>query len=77
MPAALVPRPWDFPDPPRNLEPLTQAPQPLAKAPATEPVPTLPAQPAQPVSQPSSSEVAPVHPASPTPAAPDLAPTGP
>ena len=77
MPAALVPRPWDFPDPPTGLQLHAQVPPPLAKAPATVPVPTSPNQVAPRVSQLSSSELAPLPPASPSPATPNSAPSGP
>ncbi|KAF8502178.1 hypothetical protein F5888DRAFT_1175534 [Russula emetica] len=80
MPAALVPRPWDFPDPPSGLQLHTQVPPPLAKAPATVPVPTSPSQaapPPPPVSQPSSSGLAPLPLASPSPATLNAAPSGP
>lgn len=52
MPAAMVPRPWDFLDPPKGVEPPTQSAPSDAKAPATAPTasgekaaPTLPSSP--------------------------------
>lgn len=79
MPAALVPRPWDFPDPPSGQQLHTKVPPPLAKAPATVPVPTptSPNQVTSPVSKPSSSGSVPLPPTSPSPATPNSAPSAP
>jgi hypothetical protein len=54
MPAAMVPRPWDFPDPPQLVEPPAKATTPGANALPTEPMPTVPGQTSTP-SFPSSS----------------------
>lgn len=65
MPAALIPRPWDFPDPPKTIALHTQAASLAVKTPATVPAPTLPSQP----------ETAPLEPpASPSPATHNPAP---
>ncbi|KAG6878479.1 hypothetical protein C0992_008104 [Termitomyces sp. T32_za158] len=65
MPAALVPRPWDFPPPP----------PPPATPPATPPAPSSPKTPQQPVDSPPSTEDAqPTQPALPCPTIPAPAP---
>ncbi|KAH9998441.1 hypothetical protein BJV74DRAFT_767830 [Russula compacta] len=65
MPAALVPRPWDFPDPPKTIALPTQAAPLPVNTPAAVPAPTLPSQP----------DIAPLEsPASPSPATQNPAP---
>ncbi|KAI0297073.1 hypothetical protein BC826DRAFT_907825 [Russula brevipes] len=73
MPAALIPRPWDFPDPPKNLAP-TQITSPTVKAPVTAPVSAQPSEPAPSASSPSPPGAAPAPPTSSSHAAPNLAP---
>ena len=63
MPAAMVPRPWDFPDPPKSLQFHTQVTPSPVKVPVTAP----PSQAAPPVPLPSLSEAAQDPPASPSP----------
>ncbi|KAH9061361.1 hypothetical protein EDB87DRAFT_1560535 [Lactarius vividus] len=73
MPAAMVARPWDFPDPPKGVEPPTQSAPSDAKAPETAPAPTptAPGEKAAPTSPLSPPEAAP---ASSAPAAHDSVP---
>jgi hypothetical protein len=66
MPAAIIPRPWDFADRPKGVVPATSAPS-DAKAPATAPVPgekaspTLPLPPPKAVSGSSASPAPAAH----------------
>ncbi|KAH9040671.1 hypothetical protein EDB85DRAFT_2072084 [Lactarius pseudohatsudake] len=73
MPAAMVARPWDFPDPPKSVEPPTQSAPSDAKAPETAPAstPTASGEKAAPTSPSSPPEAAPGPPA---PAAQDSVP---
>ncbi|KAH9002009.1 hypothetical protein EDB86DRAFT_2900613 [Lactarius hatsudake] len=65
MPAAMVARPWDFPDPPKSVEPSTQSAPSDAKAPETAPAstPTASGEKAAPTSPSSPPEAAPGPPA--------------
>ncbi|KAH9176417.1 hypothetical protein EDB89DRAFT_1903203 [Lactarius sanguifluus] len=73
MPAAMVARPWDFPDPPKSVEPPTQSAPSDAKLPETAPAstPTASGEKAAPTSPSSPPDAAPGPPA---PAAQDLVP---
>ncbi|KAI0254104.1 hypothetical protein BJV78DRAFT_1122180 [Lactifluus subvellereus] len=73
MPAAMVPRPWDFPDPPKHVDPPAQTTPPGANAPSVVRTPTVPGQTSTPASPPPSAGEAASHvpllsPATPTPA---------
>jgi hypothetical protein len=70
MPAAMVPRPWDFPDPPKSLQLHTQVTPAPVKSPATAP----PNQTASPTPQSSPSEAPQGSSASPPLATQDRAP---
>ncbi|KAI9463556.1 hypothetical protein BJY52DRAFT_1184577 [Lactarius psammicola] len=76
MPAAMVARPWDFPDPPKNVEPPTQSTPSDAKTPATAPAstPTASDEKAAPTPPSSPPKAAPGSPPSPEPAAHDSLP---
>src|ERR1700761_2885087 len=78
MPAAMVARPWDFPDPPKGVVPPTTSAPSDAKAPAPAPAtastPAASSEKAAPNSSPPPPEAAPGSPASPAPAAHDKVP---
>ncbi|KAI9442121.1 hypothetical protein H4582DRAFT_1809110 [Lactarius indigo] len=65
MPAAMIARPWDFPDPPKSVEPPTQSAPSGASASETAPAstPTASGEKAVPTSPSSPPEVAPGSPA--------------
>jgi len=66
MPIAMIPRPWDFPDPPKTLQPglNAQAASPPASAPANAPpskgAPASPASPLPVTQSPAPADLTPV-----------------
>ncbi|KAF8274434.1 hypothetical protein EI94DRAFT_1561543 [Lactarius quietus] len=70
MPIAMVPRPWDFPDPPKGGEPSAKpAPSNVKNAPAPASTPTASGEKAAPTSSSSPPEAVSGSPPSPSPAA--------
>ena len=77
MPLALIPRPWDFPDPPKVAEPSAEPSKSVAtdaKAPPPEPTPAASGEKAAPPSSSPPPEAASGSPPAPAPAGNDTVP---